>query len=120
MNSAPVKQQSKNILEQKVKLGTKGTRYAKPTDLFKEDTFAPNGQRIAPKNLYRELKKSKVGKETVDLIKQNNIKIKLDYGEIPLDDYGNQILGFANVNTNTIRIYIKGTESVTRTTHNDP
>ncbi|MEK4429113.1 hypothetical protein MHB54_07620 [Paenibacillus sp. FSL M7-0802] len=36
--------------------------------------------------------------------------------EIPLDDFGNQILGFANVNTNTIRIYIKGTESVTRTT----
>ncbi|AUS25277.1 phage baseplate assembly protein V [Paenibacillus polymyxa] len=115
-NSAPVKQQSKNILEQEVKLGTKGTRYAKPTDLFKEDTFAPNGQRIAPKNLYRELKKSNVGKETVDLIKQNNIKIKLDYGEIPLDDFGNQILGFANVNTNTIRIYVKGTESVTRTT----
>ncbi|MGM1019191.1 MAG: phage baseplate assembly protein V [Bacillota bacterium] len=108
-NSIPVKQQSK-------KIGTKGTRYAKPTDLFKEDTFAPNGQRIAPKNLYRELNKSNVGKETVDLIKRNNIKVKLDYGEIPLDDFGNQILGFANVNTNTIRIYIKGTESVTRTT----
>ncbi|WP_152392618.1 hypothetical protein [Paenibacillus guangzhouensis] len=45
-----------------------GTRYAKPTDLFKEDTFAPFGQRIAPKNLYREMNKSNVGKETLGLL----------------------------------------------------
>ncbi|TKI57235.1 hypothetical protein E8L90_18210 [Brevibacillus antibioticus] len=60
--------------------------------------------------------KSNVGKETLDLIKQNNIKIRLDYSEVPSDIFGNKILGLANVNTNTVRIYVRGTESVTRTT----
>lgn len=95
--------------------GIEGARYAEPTDLFKEDTFAPNGQGIAPKNLYREMNKSNVGKETLNLIEQNNIKIRLDYGEVPLDELGNRILGKANVNTNNVRIYVKGTESVSRT-----
>lgn len=55
--SAKISSNSVSVKQQSRKIGTKGTRYAKPTDLFKEDTFAPNGQRIAPKNLYRELNK---------------------------------------------------------------
>lgn len=54
------------------------------------------------------MNKSNVGKETLNLIEQNNIKIRLDYGEVPLDELGNRILGKANVNTNTVRIYDKG------------
>jgi len=93
----------------------KQVRYAKPSDLFKENTYAPFGQSIAPNNLYRELNRSQVGQETISLIQSNGTKIRLDYGELPTDMLGNQILGKANMRTNTATIYVKGTESTTKT-----
>ncbi|MFD1886780.1 RHS repeat-associated core domain-containing protein [Paenibacillus wenxiniae] len=94
---------------------SKEERYAKPSELFREGTYAPAGQRIAPKNLYRELNKSQVGKETINLIESNNTKIRLDYGEVPTDASGNQILGKANMNTNTATVFVRETESIVRT-----
>lgn len=93
----------------------KGTGNAKPSELFMDSTYAPSGQRIAPKNLYRELIKSQVGRETIERIKSNNTKIRLDYGEVPTDSFGYQILGKANMNTNTATIFVRGTESTART-----
>ncbi|WP_301264025.1 hypothetical protein [Paenibacillus sp. PsM32] len=55
----------------------KQLRYVKPSDLFKENTYAPFGQRIAPKNLYRELNRSQIGQETIRLIQSNGTKIRL-------------------------------------------
>ncbi|MDQ0110640.1 hypothetical protein [Paenibacillus harenae] len=78
-------------------------------------TYAPFGQRIAPKNLYRELNKSQVGRETIELIESTNTKVWLDYGELPTDSFGNYFLGKANMNTNTATIYVRGTESIART-----
>jgi hypothetical protein len=64
----------------KMELQAVQSKYARPSELFVND-FALNGQRIAPKNLYRELRKSEIGRQTLDLIEENKIRILLDYSK---------------------------------------
>ncbi|GAB1529618.1 hypothetical protein YSY22_10400 [Brevibacillus formosus] len=97
----------KNLLDAARK-GKKGTRYSRrPSDLFIND-FALNGQRIAPKHLYRELRKSEVGKETLDYIQNNNVRVLLDYSKKP------GVYGIAYGPDKAV-IYVSNTQSVQKT-----
>ncbi|WP_411343867.1 hypothetical protein ACE3MZ_20040 [Paenibacillus sp. WLX1005] len=64
----------------KIDLQAIQTKHARPSEMFVND-FALNGQRIAPKNLYRELRRSEIGRQTLDLIEENKIRILLDYSK---------------------------------------
>ncbi|WP_175425234.1 hypothetical protein, partial [Paenibacillus nuruki] len=86
---------------------SKQVRLARPSDLFKND-FAKNGQRISPKNLYRELKKSEIGLETLDIIRNNSIRIDLDYSK------QNGLYGLAIEDYRSI-IYVQNTQSKKKT-----
>ncbi|WP_322908155.1 hypothetical protein, partial [Paenibacillus campi] len=68
------------VWKQVGKEAVEGSRYARPSEMFIND-FALNGQRIAPKNLYREIRKSEIGRETLDLIGENGIRVLLDYSK---------------------------------------
>ncbi len=83
------------------------TKYARPSEKIIND-FALNGQRIAPKNLYRELRRSDIGRQTLDLIEENKIKIFLDYSK------KDGLYGVAYGSDKSI-IYVANTQSVQKT-----
>lgn len=66
------------------------------------------GQQIKTKNLYRELRKSSIGKETLDIIEQKNLEIVLSYS-LPSE----RILGEAF--GSTAIVYVKNTQSLVKT-----
>lgn len=87
--------------------GIEGTKEARPSEMFIND-FALDGQRIAPKNLHRELRKSEIGRETLDLIVENKIRILLDYSK-KQGVYGQAFGADKSI------VYVANTQSVQKT-----
>jgi hypothetical protein len=64
---------------------TNNINYSKaPTELFIQGADAIPGQAIKPKNIYRELRKSDVGRETLQIMKDNNITSVLSNSPPPV------------------------------------
>ena len=90
------------------KLIKEKSSYAKPSELFIAGSGSIMGQQIKPKNIYRELRKTSIGKETIDIIQKNNVEVNLSYTE-PFEDIYGEAFG------NTAIAYIKNTQSLNLT-----
>ncbi len=66
------------------------------------------GQKIKSKNLYRDLKKSELGRETLKIIKDKNIEVNLSYMD-PEEDILEEAFG------KTAIAYVRNTQSLNLT-----
>ena len=83
--------------------------------MFIQGADAIPGQKIKPLNLYRELRSSEVGRETLDLMEQNGITPVLSYQKPLFQKPGEKIYGIYNPNTGDASIYVSNTVSLERT-----
>jgi hypothetical protein len=84
----------------------------KPSDIFSDAGMLPaEWERISPKNLYRELKRSEIGRETLRIIQEKGLNIELNYEKVP--EWAENVLGYTT--GNYINIYMKNTISKAKT-----
>jgi hypothetical protein len=84
-------------------------------ELFTEgaDPAQIRGKRIKPGHLRRELMKSEVGKETLEIIERDDIKVILSYNEPTLEKAGETLYGISYGDYAVI--YVARTQSTQRT-----
>ncbi|WPP42134.1 pre-toxin TG domain-containing protein [Paenibacillus hunanensis] len=90
------------------KLGKTKKAYAKPSELFINGSGGIMGQNIKPKNLYRDLKKSEIGRETLKIIKDKKIEVNLSYMD-PEENILGEAFG------KTAIAYVRNTQSLNLT-----
>lgn len=84
-------------------------------DLFTEgaDPATIRGKRIKPGHLRRELMKSEVGKETLEIIERDDINVVLSYSSPTLEKPGEKLYGTSY--DNYAVIYVVRTQSTAKT-----
>lgn len=84
-----------------------------PKDMFTEGADGMLGQNIKSKHLHRELRKSEIGRETLDIIEQRNIDIVLSHQKPLFEKPGYKTYGVSY--DDTAVAYLKNTQSKVKT-----
>lgn len=95
----------KNTITESTDLSVDGLSSLRPVDILKQGLGDSNIPKISSRNLYKELGKSKVGRQTLDLIEQNGVDVTISYTDVRKGlmgrSYGNQAVAYAR-NTQSI------------------
>jgi hypothetical protein len=84
-----------------------------PKDMFTEGADGKPGQNIKPKHLHRELRKSEIGRETLDIIERQNIDVVLSNQKPLFEKPGYKTYGVSY--DDTAVAYLSNTQSKTKT-----
>jgi hypothetical protein len=84
-----------------------------PKEMFTEGADGKAGQNIKPKHLHRELRKSEIGRETLDIIEQRNIDVVLSHQKPLFESPGYKTYGVSY--DDTAVAYLSNTQSKVKT-----